>query len=347
MAAFLGLGAVKVKDESYRFGLNAFKVLGGSYAIARYIADETGRDISAMSYDVLKSEELKRDFGSATFFSATDGNHGRGVAWAANQLGQKAVIIMPKGSTQTRLNNILAENAKAWISDVNYDECVRQAAKLASETEHGVVVQDTAWEGYEKIPSWIMQGYGTMASEAAEQFGERPTHIFVQAGVGSLAGAVVGYFSNLYKDNPPVMVIVEAEAAACLYKGAVAGDGEPRIVDGDMDTIMAGLACGEPNITSWDILKNHAACFVAAEDIVAARGMRMLNAPLKGDAQVTSGESGAAPFGALATIMKFEEYRALREALGLGRESKVLLFSTEGDTDPDRWKNIIWEAQSR
>lgn len=347
MAAFLGLGAVKVKDESYRFGLNAFKVLGGSYAIARYIADETGRDISAMSYDVLKSEELKRDFGSATFFSATDGNHGRGVAWAANQLGQKAVIIMPKGSTQTRLNNILAENAKAWISDVNYDECVRQAAKLASETEHGVVVQDTAWEGYEKIPSWIMQGYGTMASEAAEQFGERPTHIFVQAGVGSLAGAVVGYFSNLYKDNPPVMVIVEAEAAACLYKGAVAGDGEPRIVDGDMDTIMAGLACGEPNIISWDILKNHAACFVAAEDIVAARGMRMLNAPLKGDAQVTSGESGAAPFGALATIMKFEEYRALREALGLGRESKVLLFSTEGDTDPDRWKNIIWEAQSR
>ncbi|MBQ3653941.1 MAG: diaminopropionate ammonia-lyase [Synergistaceae bacterium] len=347
MAAFLGLGAVKVKDESYRFGLNAFKVLGGSYAIARYIADETGRDISAMSYDVLKSEELKRDFGSATFFSATDGNHGRGVAWAANQLGQKAVIIMPKGSTQTRLNNILAENAKAWISDVNYDECVRQAAKLASETEHGVVVQDTAWEGYEKIPSWIMQGYGTMASEAAEQFGERPTHIFVQAGVGSLAGAVVGYFSNLYKDNPPVMVIVEAEAAACLYKGAVAGDGEPRIVDGDMDTIMAGLACGEPNITSWDILKNHAACFVAAEDIVAARGMRMLNAPLKGDVQVTSGESGAAPFGALATIMKFEEYRALREALGLGRESKVLLFSTEGDTDPDRWKNIIWEAQSR
>ncbi len=347
MAAFLGLGAVKVKDESYRFGLNAFKVLGGSYAIARYIADETGRDISTMSYDVLKSEELKRDFGSATFFSATDGNHGRGVAWAANQLGQKAVIIMPKGSTQTRLNNILAENAKAWISEVNYDECVRQAAKLASETEHGVVVQDTAWEGYEKIPSWIMQGYGTMASEAAEQFGERPTHIFVQAGVGSLAGAVVGYFANLYRDNPPVMVIVEAEAAACLYNGAVAGDGEPRIVNGDMDTIMAGLACGEPNITSWDILKNHAACFLAAEDIVAARGMRMLNAPLKGDVQVTSGESGAAPFGALATIMKFEEYRTLREELGLGRESKVLLFSTEGDTDPDRWKNIIWEAKPR
>ena len=347
MAGFLGLSQVKVKDESYRFGLNAFKVLGGSYSIARYIADETGRDVSELPYSVLKSGELKREFGSATFFSATDGNHGRGVAWSARELGQKAVIIMPKGSTQTRLNNILAENARAWISDVNYDECVRQAAKLASETEHGVVVQDTAWEGYEKIPSWIMQGYGTMASEAAEQFGDRPTHIFVQAGVGSLAGAVVGYFANLYRDNPPIMTVVEASAAACLYKGAAAGDGKPRIVDGDMNTIMAGLACGEPNITSWDILKNHVACFISAEDIIAARGMRMLNAPLKGDSQVTSGESGAAPFGALATVMMSDEYKDLRKELQLDGDSRVLLFSTEGDTDPQRWRNIIWEAQER
>lgn len=347
LAAYLGLGEVKIKDESYRFGLNAFKVLGGSYAMARYIADETGRDVSELPYQVLTSEALKKEFGTATFFSATDGNHGRGVAWAANKLGQKAVIIMPKGSTQTRLNNIKKENAEAWIADVNYDECVRQAAKLASETEHGVVVQDTAWEGYEKIPAWIMEGYGTMADEAAEQFGGRPTHVFVQAGVGSLAGAMVGYFANKYKDNPPIMVVVEAAAAACLYKGAAAGDGNIRIVDGDMDTIMAGLACGEPNITSWDILKNHVSCFIAAEDPVAARGMRILNAPLKGDPQVTSGESGAAAFGALATVMEKDEYKELREKLRLNKDSKVLLFSTEGDTDPDRWKNIIWEAKAR
>ena len=347
ISRYLGLEAVKVKDESYRFGLNAFKVLGGSFAIARYIAEEIGTDVNNLPYETLKSKELRDKFGSATFFSATDGNHGRGVAWAANQLGQKSVIIMPKGSSQTRLNNILAENAKAWISDVNYDECVRQAAKLASQTEHGVVVQDTAWEGYEEIPSWIMQGYGTMASEAAEQFGERPTHIFVQAGVGSLAAAVIGYFVNLYKGNPPIMIVVEAEAAACLYKGALAGDGKPRIVDGDMDTIMAGLACGEPNITSWDILKNHADCFLAIDDSVAARGMRMLAAPLKGDAQITSGESGAAPFGALASIMKQDEYKELRDVLKLNNKSKVLLFSTEGDTDPQRWKNIIWEAKAR
>ena len=347
MSSYLGLGSVKSKDESYRFGLNAFKVLGGSYAMARYIASETGRDVSELPYEVLTSQELKDDFGTATFFSATDGNHGRGVAWAANKLGQKAVIIMPKGSTQTRLKNIQKENAKAWISDVNYDECVRQAAALAAKEEHGVVIQDTAWEGYTEIPSWIMEGYGTMADEACEQYGERPTHIFVQAGVGSLAGAMVGYFANKYKDNPPKMIVVEAAAAACLYKGAVAGDGNPRIVDGDMPTIMAGLACGEPNIISWDILKNHVDCFIAAEDSVAARGMRMLNAPLKGDAQVTSGESGAAPFGALATIMMHDEYKDLRDQLELGPDSKVLLFSTEGDTDPERWKNIIWEAKER
>ena len=200
---------------------------------------------------------------------------------------------------------------------------------------------------YEEIPAWIMQGYGTMALEADEQFGERPTHVFVQAGVGSLAGAMVGYFANKYKDNPPVMVVVEAEAAACLYKGAVAGDGKIRIVEGDLNTIMAGLACGEPNITSWDILKNHADCFIAAEDVVAARGMRMLSAPLKGDPQVVSGESGAAPFGALATIMLNDEYAELRKKLKLDSNSKVLLFSTEGDTDPIRWKNIIWEAKER
>lgn len=347
MAEYLGLAKVCVKDESYRFGLNAFKVLGGSYAMARYIADETGKDVAELPYSVLTSDALKEEFGQATFFSATDGNHGRGVAWAANKLGQKSVILMPKGSTLTRLNNIKAEGAEATIEDVNYDECVRRAAAMAAETPHGVVVQDTAWEGYEKIPAWIMEGYGTMALEADEQFGERPTHVFVQAGVGSLAGAVVGYFANKYKENPPVMVVVEAEAAACLYKGAVAGDGDIRIVDGDMDTIMAGLACGEPNITSWDILKNHVSCFIAAEDNVAARGMRMLNAPLKGDTQVTSGESGAAPFGALATIMKQDAYKELRETLGLNQDSRVLLFSTEGDTDPDRWKNIIWEAIER
>ena len=351
MAAYLGLGQVYVKDESYRFGLNAFKVLGGSFAMARYIAKQTGKDVSELPYEVLTSQKLRQEFGQATFFTATDGNHGRGVAWAAARLGQKAVVLMPKGTTQTRLNNILAEGAQATIEEYNYDECVRRANEMAGRTEHGVMVQDTAWEGYEEIPSWIMQGYGTMAMEADEQLAEygcdRPTHVFIQAGVGSLAGAVQGYFANRYPDNPPKVIVVEADAAACLYKGAMKGDGSVQTVDGDMDTIMAGLACGEPNTISWDILKNHADTFAAVPDWVAAKGMRMLAAPIKGDAPVTSGESGAAPFGALACIMTMEEYGELREHLGLNRDSRVLLFSTEGDTDPQRYKSIVWDGKLR
>lgn len=351
MAAFLGVKEVYVKDESYRFGLNAFKVLGGSFAMARYIAKETGKDVSELPYAILTSDQLREEFGQATFFTATDGNHGRGVAWAANRLGQKAVVHMPKGTTQTRLENIRKEGASVDILDMNYDGCVRLAAKEASETPRGVVVQDTAWDGYEEIPAWIMQGYGTMAMEASDQLNaygcDRPTHVFVQAGVGSLAGAVVGYFTNLYPDNPPTFVVIEADVADCLYKGAVAGDGEPRIVDGDMQTIMAGLACGEPNTISWDILKNHVKVFISAPDWVAAKGMRMLSAPIKGDPQVTSGESGAAPFGALAAVTTLDEYKDLKEAIGLDEHSKVLLFSTEGDTDPERYRNIVWEGKEK
>lgn len=349
MASYLGLKELYVKDESYRFGLNAFKVLGGSFAMARYIAQKTNRDVSELDFETLTSDKLREEFGQATFFTATDGNHGRGVAWAANRLKQKAVVYMPKGSTQTRLDNIKAEGATATIEEVNYDECVRMAAAAAAQTPNGVVVQDTAWEGYEEIPSWIMQGYGTMALEADDQIKEHgtdcPTHVFVQAGVGSLAGAVQGYFANMYPDNPPTVVVVEADVAACLYKGAVAGDGDEYYVDGDMQTIMAGLACGEPNTISWDILKNHVSVFVAAPDWVAAKAMRMLSAPIKGDPQVVSGESGAAPFGVLVEIMTNPEFSELKNVLKLDETSKVLLFSTEGDTDPDRYKEIVWEGK--
>ncbi|MBQ2739794.1 MAG: diaminopropionate ammonia-lyase, partial [Oscillibacter sp.] len=267
MAERLGLGGVYVKDESYRFGLNAFKVLGGSFAMAKYIAGELGKDVSELTYEYLTSGEFLKEFGQATFFTATDGNHGRGVAWAAKKLGQKSVVHMPKGSTKQRFDNIAAEGAVVTIEELNYDDCVRLAAAEAAETEHGVVIQDTAWEGYEEIPAWIMEGYGTMAAEAAEQLRSlsvnRPTHVFIQAGVGSLAGAVVGYFVNRFPNDPPKFVVVEARAADCLYQGAVAGDGAFRIVEGDLATMMAGLACGEPNILSWDILRNHADAFAS------------------------------------------------------------------------------------
>lgn len=349
MAQRLGLGGIYVKDESYRFGLNAFKVLGGSFAMAKYIAGELGKDVSEMTYDYLTSQQFLDEFGQATFYTATDGNHGRGVAWAAKKLGQKSVVHMPKGSTRRRLEHIAAEGAQVTIEELNYDDCVRLAAAEAAEAEFGVVIQDTAWEGYEEIPAWIMEGYGTMAAEAAVQLQdmdvERPTHVFIQAGVGSLAGAVVGYFVNRFPENPPKFVVVEAQAADCLYRGALAGDGGFRIVEGDLATMMAGLACGEPNILSWDILRNHADAFASCPDWVSADGMRRLAAPAQGDPIVKSGESGAVGMGLLAAIMKREEYAELRETLGLNASSQVLLFSTEGDTDPEKYERVVWGGE--
>ncbi|MDO4562036.1 MAG: diaminopropionate ammonia-lyase [bacterium] len=348
LAKFYGVRNLFIKDESYRFGLNAFKVLGGSFAMARYISKLTGRPIEALTYDALTSPELKKETGEITFFSATDGNHGRGVAWAANKLGQKSVIMMPKGSQKARFDNIRKEGAVTTIEEFNYDDCVRKAAKAAAGTPGGVVVQDTAWEGYEEIPAWIMQGYGTMAIEADGQFSEAakeaPTHVFIQAGVGSLAGAVVGYFANKYPENPPTFVVVESDQADCLYRSACAGDGGIRIVDGDMRTIMAGLACGEPNTSSWQILKDKVAVFVSVPDWVAANGMRVLGSPLAGDPRVISGESGAAPAGFLYSLMTDEALAPLREKLAVSGESRILLFSTEGDTDPENYRRVVWDG---
>ena len=348
LARFYGLKKLCVKDESFRFGLNAFKVLGGSFAMARYISKLTGRPTEELTYEVLTSPELKAQTGDLTFFSATDGNHGRGVAWAAKKLWQKAVIMMPRGSQKSRFENIQKEGALTTIEEFNYDDCVRKAAAAAVKTPGGVVIQDTAWKGYEEIPAWIMQGYGTMALESDEQFcagtAEAPTHVFIQAGVGSLAGAVVGYFTNRYPKNPPKFIVAESDQADCLYRSAQAGDGSVRIVEGDMRTIMAGLACGEPNTSSWQILKDKASFFVSLPDWAAANGMRVLGAPLSGDPRVISGESGAAPAGLLYSLMTEEALCPLREKLELGAESRVLLFSTEGDTDPENYRHIVWDG---
>ncbi len=348
LAKKLGVAGVYVKDESYRFGLNAFKVLGGSYSMGRYLAQRLDTDISELGYDKLTSDEIKEKLGEITFFTATDGNHGRGVAWTANKLGQKSVVLMPKGSSEFRLNKIKGEGADASITDLNYDDAVRLANDYAEADDHGVMVQDTAWDGYEEIPAWIMQGYGTMAQEAIEQLKEygvdRPTHVFVQAGVGSLAGAVQGYVASIY-DECPITVVVEADEADCYYKSAEAGDGKPRFVGGDMPTIMAGLACGEPNTIGFEVLKNHAAAFVSAPDWVSAKGMRTLGNPLKGDEKVISGESGAVTTGLLVAAMEREDLADLRKDLKLDENSRILLISTEGDTDPDKYRSIVWDGE--
>lgn len=348
LADLLGLAGFYVKDESYRFGLNAFKVLGGSYAIGRYLADRLGVDIKELSFEKLNSPEIREKLGEVTFVTATDGNHGRGVAWAAAHLGQKSVVYMPKGSSQERLKNIQREGAEASITDLNYDDAVRLAASQAQ--KYGwVVIQDTAWEGYYDIPLWIMQGYATMAMEAyqqlKEQGAEKPTHVFLQAGVGSLAAAVQAFMVNAYPDSPPKVVIVEPNDADCIYKSFEANDGKPKFVGGDMSTIMAGLACGEPNIIGWEILRTHSCMGISCPDWVSARGMRILGNPLGGDARVVSGESGAVTTGIVSLIMSRQELSSIRVALGLDASSRVLVFSTEGDTDPQKYRSVVWDGE--
>lgn len=344
-----GVRHIWVKDESYRFGLNAFKVLGGSYAVGNYLAERLNNiDISELSFEQLRSKKVKEKLGDITFVTATDGNHGRGIAWAANQLGQKSVVYMPKGSSEIRLTNIRKEGAEAFITDLNYDDTVRLANQQAKENGW-VLVQDTAWDGYEEIPAWIMQGYLTIIDEAMEQIAEayadRPTHVFLQAGVGSFAGSMLGYLVEKFGDERPMTVILEPDKADCLYQSMRVGDGKPHAVTGALDTIMAGLACGEPSKTSWGILKDYAEVFVSCPDYAASRGMRILATPLGNDPRIVSGESGAAVgIGFVSLVVQNSRLIDMKNALNLNQDSKILIISTEGDTDPDHYRKVVWDG---
>ncbi|HSW35888.1 MAG TPA: diaminopropionate ammonia-lyase, partial [Candidatus Limnocylindrales bacterium] len=234
-----------------------------------------------------------------------------------------------------------------YITDMNYDDTVRMTANKA--VKNGwVVVQDTAWKGYEDIPAWIMQGYAVMADEAMIQLNQQginvPTHIFMQAGVGSLAGSIQGYFTSKFGDSRPITAVVEPNKADCFYQSALAGDGRPRKVTGDLDTIMAGLACGEPNPQGWNILWDYCDMFISCPDYIAAKGMRILGNPLGVDPRVVSGESGAVTTGILYEILKNENLTELREQLKLNQDSAILVFSTEGDTDPVNYRKIVWDV---
>ena len=343
LAEELGVGGIYVKDESYRFGLNAFKVLGGSYAIGCYIAKRLGKDISEVPYAVMTSSEANEELKKVTFVTATDGNHGRGVAWTANRLGRRSVVYMPQGTAKERLENILALGSDASIQPMPYDDCVRLARDNAQ--KYGwVQVQDTSWPGYEEIPEKIMEGYTTIGHELLQQLGAvKPTHIFLQAGVGSMAGAMAGFFADVYGPDRPLVTVVEPDSADCLYRTAAADDGELHFA-GEMNSIMAGLCCGEPCMLAWHVLKECADGFLTIPDAAAAAGMRILGNPLKGDERITSGESGASAFGAFTEIMRRSELADLRKALELDEHSRVLFISTEGDTDRANYRRIVWDG---
>lgn len=341
LAEELGLDAIFVKDESTRFGLNAFKGLGGSYCVARLLGERAGIPESELTFERLRQDDVRKIAREITLVTATDGNHGRGIAWTARELGCSAVVYLPKGSTQERLENIRALGAHAEITDLNYDDAVRLAAQRANEMGWAIV-QDTAWEGYEEIPTWIMQGYTTLALEATEQLDDTvPTHVFLQAGVGAMSGAVAAFFADRFREARPTVVIVEPNAADCIYRSVEVGDGQPHTVDGDLRTIMAGLSCGEPCTIGWEMLRRYADHFVSVPDEIAEKGMRILATPMGNDKRIVSGESGAVTLGFVAELMQNDELRDIRKAIGLGPDSRVLCISTEGDTDRESYLRIV------
>lgn len=361
LAARLGVRAIHVKDESHRFGLNAFKVLGGSYAIASCLAGRLGLDIEDLPYERLVSDEIRARLGEVTFITATDGNHGRGVAWTAHQLRQPCVVYMPRGASRERLEHIRALGARADIQDMNYDAAVRLAGRAAA--EHGwILVQDTSWPGYEDIPRAIIQGYSTLLAEAVEQLeaehaGQRPTHVFVQAGVGSLPAAVVGHVVNTWgrpDAGGPVIVVVEPTNAACIFETLRACDGRIHAVGGDHATIMAGLACGVPVSVGIDLLASHVDFVASIPDYVAAQGMRVLSSPdrprtgaaatIPPDPRVVSGESGAAAFGLAYEILADPGLAHIRRMLRIDGDSVLFFLSTEGDTDRASFDAIVHDG---
>jgi diaminopropionate ammonia-lyase len=340
LARRLDLTGLAIKDESARLGLDSFKVLGTTWALERILSSRSGEARAPGD-----AESGQR--GALTFVTASDGNHGRGLAWAARRLGHRAVVFLPGGTSPHRVAAVRACGARAEVIDGSYDQAVRLASRKARE-RGWVLVQDTSWEGYEEVPAWIMQGYLTLVHEAIGQLGEEmPTHVFVQCGVGSLAAAVLGYLVERFGDGRPRLVVVEPLAAACFLRSARSGDGSPRGVPGPHRTRMAGLACGEPGLLAWRLLRDHADAFVACDDETAVRGVGLLARPRPDDPALVSGDSGAVTLGLLARL---REDRALAEAarsLGLDGGSRVLLVSTEGDTDPPSRREILEDVTQR
>jgi diaminopropionate ammonia-lyase len=345
LARALGVRAVWVKDESHRMQLGAFKVLGGAYAVARELTRRLGAD-SIPAWGELQ-ERVRVELAGLTLATATDGNHGHGLAWVARQLGLGAVVYLPAGCAQSRFERIASQGARVVRTQLSYDGAVSLAAAEARENGW-VLVQDTSWDGYTQIPDWIQQGYLTVMQEAAAQWQaanrEEPTHVLVQAGVGSFAAAVVSYLAARWGEARPRALIVEPASAACLLRSMQAGDGRPRAVQGRTHTMMAGLDCGTPNPRAWEILRSHADGFIACADEFAARGMRVLASPSDLDLRVTAGESGAVGVGVLSALRLERRFRSIASNLGLDQDSAVLLFNTEGDTDPDNYRRVVWDG---
>ena len=339
-AAAFGIKGIYCKDESHRFGLNAFKGLGGSYAMFRILCEKLGLDYKTADYRYFQKDEVRKQCAKIHFVTATDGNHGKGVSWAAQLFGCNATVFMPKGSVEARRVAIEeAGNATAEITEYNYDQAVEHSWNLARKN-NWILIQDTAWDGYEQYPEWIIDGYLTLAAEAAEQLGNIiPTHVFLQAGVGAMAGGVLEFLLSCYRDKPPVMTIVEPTEAACIYHSAKSRDGRCHSIDGNPVTIMAGLNCGTPCRVTWPAIRDKATFFCACDDIITEEGMRAYANPIGSDKAIIAGESGAVTYGLLNRIL---QDNTLRNLFRINADSVVLLINTEGDTDPEGYQRIVY-----
>lgn len=350
LASMINVGGIWVKDESQRLSLNSFKVLGGSFAIYKYLMEKLNTTDREISLADLRSSKIKNKLGKIKFAAATDGNHGMGMAWAAKQFGFDSIIYVHKNTTQPRINAIKNNGAEVIIVNGTYDDAVRQATTDANKNGWQVI-SDTSWKNYEDIPKWVMQGYTTMFSETQEQLAAqgiiKPTHIFIQAGVGALAASTVGYYRQIFGADSPKFIIVEPTKAPCLYQSIKISDGKPHNFIGDLNTMMAGLACGDPSPIAWNILRDFSDAFVISPDYVAAKAMRVYGLPLEGDPFIVSGESGAVTLGVLMFTMCLPENLSLRKYLDINNNSQILLINTEGNTDPDDFRQVVWEGSNQ
>ena len=338
LARSAGVAAIHYKDEGGRFGLGSFKALGGAYAVMRLlqkiVRDKSGVAASATE---LAAGTYAETTARVTVTCATDGNHGRSVAWGAQTFGARCVIYVHALVSQGRCDAIAAYGAEVRRVDGNYDDAVRQAASDAA-AQGWHVVSDTSYPGYVDVPRDVMQGYGVMVDEALTQLpaGVLPTHVFVQGGVGGLAAAVCATLWERLGPRRPCFVVVEPTRAACLFQSAVAG--EPVVVHGELDTIMAGLACGEVSLLAWDILHEGADAYLAIDDDAAAATMRLLARPAGGDRAIVAGESAVA---GLAGFLQAAAHEDLRAQLRIDGESVVLFFGSEGATDPALYAELV------
>ncbi|MCA9767889.1 MAG: diaminopropionate ammonia-lyase [Gemmatimonadetes bacterium] len=323
LAEDLGVASLRLKDESHRFDLNAFKVLGASFAIHRWMADHPGE-------------------WRVTFTTATDGNHGRAVAWAARRLGAEAVVFIPAHASPARIAAIEAEGATVELVEEGYDAAVR-AAHEAAASEGWVAIQDTASPGYEEIPEWIAAGYWTHATEL-EPLPHGPDApdvdlVLLHAGVGTWAAAIAAYYWHRYGERRPRIAIVEPSTAACVLAGALTG--RPVPIDASRRTIMAGLDCALASSTALAALHHSVDAFFTIDDRWSLAAMRRLAMPRAGDPQVVAGESGAAGLAGLLALTSEAALAPVRRHLSLDDTSRVLVWSTEGATDPDHWAEVV------